>query len=123
MYLLQILSTYLCIIHLLLNAYHCCFTIGSGFGASTKAMCLGMRYWKPERLESLIEVSIECGRMTHNHPTGNVDGHIISVKLFSSMSTNTAPVNPLVAFALQAPRLSYEFAWIVYVCIYHLYNH
>lgn len=33
---------------------------GSGFGAATKAMCVGMRYWQPERLETLVEVSVEC---------------------------------------------------------------
>lgn len=44
---------------------------GSGFGAAAKAMCVGMRYWQPERLNSLVEVSTELGRMTHNHPTGD----------------------------------------------------
>uniref|UniRef100_A0A4W5LGX4 Uncharacterized protein n=1 Tax=Hucho hucho TaxID=62062 RepID=A0A4W5LGX4_9TELE len=46
------------------------FSPGSGFGAATKAMCVGMKYWQPERLDNLVEVSIETGRMTHNHPTG-----------------------------------------------------
>lgn len=48
-----------------------CLGPGSGFGAAAKAMCVGMRYWQPERLNSLVEVSTEIGRMTHNHPTGD----------------------------------------------------
>ncbi|XP_034427206.1 protein ADP-ribosylarginine hydrolase-like protein 1 isoform X2 [Hippoglossus hippoglossus] len=57
--------------HNFLLAWHTPFNEkGSGFGAAAKAMCVGMRYWQPERLENLVEVSIEIGRMTHNHPTG-----------------------------------------------------
>lgn len=48
-----------------------CLCPGSGFGAAAKAMCVGMRYWQPDRLNSLVEVSTEIGRMTHNHPTGD----------------------------------------------------
>ncbi|XP_062417704.1 inactive ADP-ribosyltransferase arh2 [Pungitius pungitius] len=57
--------------HNFLLAWHTPFNEkGSGFGAAAKAMCVGMRYWQPERIDNLVEVSIEIGRMTHNHPTG-----------------------------------------------------
>ncbi|XP_056881481.1 inactive ADP-ribosyltransferase arh2 [Takifugu flavidus] len=77
--------------HNFLLAWHTPFNEkGSGFGAAAKAMCVGMRYWQPERLNSLVEVSTEIGRMTHNHPTGFLGS--LTTALFASYAIQGKPL-------------------------------
>uniref|UniRef100_A0A8C6TMZ9 Inactive ADP-ribosyltransferase ARH2 n=1 Tax=Neogobius melanostomus TaxID=47308 RepID=A0A8C6TMZ9_9GOBI len=77
--------------HNFLLAWHTPFNEkGSGFGAAAKAMCVGMRYWQPERLDNLVEVSIESGRMTHNHPTGFLGS--FTTALFASYAIQGKPL-------------------------------
>jgi ADP-ribosylarginine hydrolase len=62
---------------------------GGGCGGSMRSMCIGLRFFGPQRRHNLIRTSIESGRITHNHATGFMGAFVAAA--FTALALEDVP--------------------------------